>query len=86
MAYSTLYLVPSATLVNGSHAEFGIRSANSSGVDCKTCFIASDNLTGVLLEAHATVADYFPQCTIQHIPDTVLVPTLGYDSPTFRGR
>jgi len=61
--------------------------ALDSGIDCKTCFIASDNITGAVHDATITVGDFFPDCNIQSLKEEkVLVDNLGYSWGAFRSR
>jgi len=58
--------------------------AKSSGLQCKTCFIASDEIVGAVADVKQIIGTYFPECNIQHLVDPPIQEGYGNRSKLFR--
>jgi len=60
--------------------------AKSSGIQCKTLFVASDDTAGAVEEMRAVSDKFYPGASIKYISSPALVENLGFDNWDFRER
>jgi len=63
-----------------------LQLANSTGVECNTCFIASDYIDGALAAMQGAIGGFYPNCTLQYIREPPMAEDYGYDSSRFYNR